>query len=151
MKLRITQAGFNTYNGQMGVINFENGLSIADVLPVDAVRMAAVMLCEWENGGSPSVAQAILDNAETSAPMFVSGAEGQHDIEAAASAQAPSSEPAVLSAPAKSGYTVEELSAVADADGIKGLRLIADPLGVKSNSIAEMITAIMQASQAPKG
>ena len=140
MKLRLTQPGFEHYNGQMGVIFFEDGLSKGDVLSLDAVRMAAVMVCEWENGSSPSVAQAILDNADTPAPIFASGADGQHDKEAVGKAKAESIQQDV---PKTSAYNYEQLSAIADAQGIKGLRAIAEPLGIKSNSIKELIEAIL--------
>jgi len=143
MKLRLTQPGFSNYNGQMGVVFYEAGLSKGDVSVMDAVRISASMLCEWEDGSKPSVTQSLLDNANTPAPMFKTGAQGQHDL-------APQKDrPVQAQATTKSTYTVEELSAVADADGIRGLRKIADPLGIKSNSIAEMINAIINATQAP--
>jgi hypothetical protein len=40
--------------------------------------------------------------------------------------------------------TAEKLSEIADRDGIKGLRAIAEPLGIKSNSIADMMRAILE-------
>lgn len=143
MKLRLTQPGFATYTGQMGVIFFEDGLSTNDVLVQDAVRMAAVMICEWEDGTSPSVAQSILDNADTPAPTFVSGDDGQHELTAeqlAASGESQTQEPVPAG-----GYTAEQLAAVADKEGINGLRKIAEPLGIKSNSIVSMIDQILKA------
>lgn len=141
MKLRLMQPGFETYTGQMGVVFFENGLSTADVRPIDAIRMAAVMTCEWDNGASPSVAQSILDNADTPAPTFVSGADGQHDREAAATAAAAPAVAAVV-------YTAEELEAIADKRGIRGLREIGDKVGVKGNAIRDLIEAIVAAGAA---
>ena len=144
MKLRLTQPGFQNYNGQMGVVFYEAGLSKGDVSVMDAVRISASMLCEWEDGSKPSVTQSLLDNAKTPAPIFKSGADGQHDLKAQ-----PAKEPKPETDISKSGYTVEQLSAVADAEGIKGLRKIAEPLGIKGNSIAEMITAIVNSTKAP--
>lgn len=140
MKIRLTQPGFESYNGQMGVTFFENGLSVSDVLTRDALRMSAVMLCEWEDGTPASVAQSILDNANTPAPIFVAGANGQHDI-ASAPVKVSKTEP-----PA-SRYSREYLGAIADKDGIRGLREIGDPLNIKSNSIKDLIDAIMVAAQ----
>lgn len=141
MKLRLMQKGFETYNGQMGVIFFENGLSTADVKVIDAVRMAAVMLCEWEDGSSPSVAQSILDNANTPAPM------PRQEQPEPTPAPAPDAQPVGVTV----SYTEDQLAAIADKEGIKGLRVIAEPLGIKSNSISELIVAILKvAPAAPK-
>ena len=41
-------------------------------------------------------------------------------------------------------YTREELEKIADEKGIKGIREIADPLGLKSNSIVPLIDAILE-------
>ncbi len=143
MKLRLTQPGFETYTGQMGVVFFEDGLSTTDVRPLDAVRMAAQFLCEWEDGTTASVAQSLLDHANTPAPVFLVG-EKQHDQDALnAGTQV---EPGTT---ATSAFTEEELSKIADEQGIKGLREIAEPLGIKGNSIKELIAALAKAS-APK-
>ncbi|MEB0029210.1 hypothetical protein QN372_00455 [Undibacterium sp. RTI2.1] len=139
MKLRITQLGFEGYSGQMGVINFEDGLSTADVLVIDAVRMSAVMLCEWEDGTSVSITQSIIDNAHSPAPMFVSGAEGQHDTEKVETAKNDQT--------SKPVFTEEQLSVLADSEGIKGLRALGDPIGVKGNSIKDLIAALIDYSK----
>jgi hypothetical protein len=137
MKLKLTQLGFETYNGQMGVIFFENGSSLDDVKLSDAIRMSAVMLCEWEDGTKPSIAQSLLDNAHTPAPTFVSGADGQHDIEKA-NGPALDVENADVTL-----YTSDSLGAIADEFGIKGLREIGDPLSIKGNSIKDLIDQIL--------
>lgn len=142
MKLRLTQPGFENYNGQMGVNYFEAGLSLGDVMNIDAVRISAAMVCEWEDGSSPSIAQSILDNANTPAPVLVSGADGQHDKDAVTQLSAASIQSDV---PKTSQYSFEQLSTIADAQGIKGLRAIAEPLGIRSNSIKELIDAILNA------
>lgn len=43
-------------------------------------------------------------------------------------------------------YSREQLGQIADESGIKGLRTIATPLGIKGNSIAELIEEILQAT-----
>lgn len=150
MKLRLLQSGFETYEGQMGVIFFTNGLSTADVKPIDAIRMAAVMQCEWEDGTSPSVAQSIIDHAHTPASI-INAQEMNGDTALAAEsrmannlgkADRPETEPEAPGAL----YTEESLALIADEQGIKGLRAIADPMGVKGNSIKELIADILRAS-----
>jgi hypothetical protein len=139
MKLRLVQEGFAAYNGQMGALMFQGGVSTTDVLPSDAVRMSAVMLCAWEDGSSPSVAQSILDNADTPAPTIEGGA-AQHDREAGVK---PDDAP---SASLSRAWTAAELAAIADKDGIKGLRKVTEPAGVKGNSIKELIANMLSAT-----
>lgn len=67
MKIKLTQPGWEGYTGQMGVLFFENGTSTADVAPKDAVRMAATMLCEYEDGTSCSPSQRLLDTTNQEA------------------------------------------------------------------------------------
>lgn len=135
MKLRLKQSGFESYSGQMGVIFFENGLSTTDVLPVDAVRISAVMQCEWEDGEASNVAQRLLDRADTPAPVLQSNT----GIEQPEQPQPVEPQPVE---PAKPLYTEEQLAAIADEKGITGLRELAEPLGIKGNSIRGLIDAL---------
>ena len=145
MKIRLTQPGFEKYNGQMGLLDFVEGLSIGDVTQMQAVRLGAVMLVEWEGGGNPSVTQSILDNSNTAAPVFSSENDGlSHDI--AAGALAGAAITSLLPAVDVARFSREQLEAIADKDGITGLRDIADPRNIKSNSIKELIEAILKAS-----
>lgn len=155
MRLKLTQQGFETYSGQMGVITFTDGLSDNHVRPQDAIRMAATMLCEWEDGTPANVAQSILDNAHTAATINVENeltadqaiADQQREANGAGKSDLP-----MTAAPSLGGitYTQEELEAVADKDGIKGLRAIASPLGVKGNSINELIRGIVASNVVTK-
>ena len=43
------------------------------------------------------------------------------------------------------GYTREALEEISDSQGMAGLRTIAEPLGVKGTSKAELITEILEA------
>lgn len=143
MKLRLTAPGFETYTGQMGVINFVDGLSTDDVLPIDAVRVAGIIGAEWEDGAPANVSQIYLDNAHTPAPtdeeqrvVVTPDAPRSNDIDAAKE----------IAAEVGVTYTEEELAKIADARGIAGLREIADPLGLKGNSISGLMQAILRAA-----
>ncbi|MCL2874770.1 MAG: hypothetical protein FWF12_00450 [Betaproteobacteria bacterium] len=139
MKLRLTAKGWETYTGQMGVIFFKGGLSVDDVLPVDAVRVAGVIGAEWENGKPANVSQIYLDNLHTQASSVKEGREPPAPV-------APKAEPVASVAT----YTREQLADTADKEGIVGLRKIAEPFGIKGNSINGMIDAILKVSAAPK-
>lgn len=150
MKLRLTAPGWQTYSGQMGVIFFENGISVSDVLPVDAVRVAGVIGAEWENGQPANVSQIYLDNMNTPASSAPSPAPVPVPVE-------PKAPPAFLAplAPLAAAlapvYTADELAEIADKQGLAGLRVIADPLGIKGNSIRGLIDGILKmAGVAPK-
>lgn len=143
MKLRLTAAGWETYTGQMGVINFENGLSVGEVLAIDAVRVAGVIGAEWEDGTPANVSQIYLDNLKTEAAVMQDNRQPEApvvEVKKVGEVAAPTV-----------AYTEEQLAEIADKQGIAGLREIADPLGLKGNSIAGLISAILKAAGAPKG
>lgn len=146
MKLRLTQPHYETFTGQMGTVFFENGLSTADVKPIDAVRMASQFLCAWEDGTTASVAQSILDHAHTSTNSLPVEINADQAIAAqraeAAALSGTTVQPDGKAAPKKT-YTEDELAIIADEQGIKGLRAIADPLDIKAQSIAELMRAII--------
>lgn len=144
MKLRLTAAGWESYTGQMGVIFFEDGLSVSDVLPVDAVRVAGVIGAEWEDGSPANVSQIYLDNMQTEAAVVQDNRQPEEpEVKLADVAQVVSD----IMAPT---YTEEQLAEIADKSGIAGLRDIAEPLGIKGNSIAGLVAAILKAAGAPK-
>jgi len=146
MKIRLTQKHYETYTGQMGITNFVDGLSTTDVLPNVAGRMAAVMQCEWEDGTPANVAQVYQDNMHTEAPI----ASEERAAEKAAADQAVQEQ--VVEAQASLAlHTAETLGAIADEQGITGLRAIAEPFGIKSNSIGGLIEALLKAGVAQPG
>lgn len=148
MKLRLTAAGWERYTGQMGVIFFEEGLSVGDVLAVDAVRVAGVIGAEWEDGTPANVSQIYLDNMHTEAKSVAE--QRQADLPDAPKTVDPD-EAKNKAEMLGVTYTEDQLAEIADKQGISGLRDIATPLGIKSNSIAGLIEAILKAAGAPKG
>jgi hypothetical protein len=139
MKLRLKEPGFETYSGQMGVMDFENGLSLKDVLTIDAVKLSCFMYVEWEDGTSPSITQSILDNANTPAPII---GDGRPTAE-----QPVEKEKTPVIEATTAFYSEVDLGKVADKDGISGLRAIAENLGVKGKSIKELIDGILKAQE----
>lgn len=149
-RIRITQAGFENYNGQMGILFFENGLSTNPVPFKDANRLSATLLCEFEDGTSCNPAQRLLDTAGQEAPQ----ARETFDEQPGAATAAPAARvtPVVeLQDQPAAQYTVVQLEEIADSKGIQGLRDIATPLGIKSNSITGLIAELIKAGVAQKG
>lgn len=147
MKLKLTQAGFETYTGQMGVVMFKDGLSEGDVLPIDAIRISAAIGATWEDGSAANVGEMYLNNMHS--PAHVGG----HDINemsmpvegADESTPTTKTEEAGQANAQATHHTREELEAIADEKGIAGLRDVAEPLNVKGTSIVGLMDAIIKA------
>lgn len=129
MKIKIVEPGWETFSDHLGFVLFKDGVSVEDVSPAEAARLASIVRIETLEGRNPSPAQMILDN--WSGPMIVATTD---TADAAMAASAVS-------------WTQEELSAIADEKGIKGLREIGDALGVKGTGISDMISKIVEATK----
>ena len=161
---------FGDYNGQVGQTVFVDGESVASVTPAQIRLISAAMRCEVlaEEGetvdlSDHGVAQALIDgNGKEAAaqPPRMRGDEYERLLEAqkteeselvrnqiAAVTGNPVVVPEVDDAPEVrefTDWTAESLGEVADKDGIAGLRELADPKGIKSNSIAGLIAEMLQ-------
>ena len=146
MKVRLTQPGFENYTGQMGVIFFVDGLSTDDVSSMDARRLSAVMSCEAEDGSNISLTQDLIDKNNDEAPVVPELQRGNDTVPEMEQGVALIEEEGdeVESPEGPKVYTQAELEAIADAEGIKGIRAIAEPLGIKNNSIAGLINELVK-------
>lgn len=152
MKLKLTQAGFETYTGQMGVVMFKDGVSESDVLPIDAIRISAAIGAEWEDGTAANVGEMYLNNMHS--PAFVGGNDINNlsmPVEGSENGVKPAKAPEGTEVVASETYTEDSLAAIADKEGIAGLRTIADTLSVKGTSIVGLISSIMKAQAAKTG
>lgn len=138
MKLRLTQAGFENYTGQMGVVMFKDGLSETDVLPIDGVRIAAAIGAEWEDGNTPNKGEMYLTVADAPAHVGVPGGSNEE------SASTSSDGVQASGAPGGVVYSEADLAKIADDKGIAGLREIGDPIGAKGTSIVGLIAEILK-------
>lgn len=150
MKIRLKEPGFEAFNGQIGQLNFVDGLSVEDAKERDFMRLSAVMKVEREDGTTASPADALKAIADVGAPTPEAArkAELKANEKALSEVRPAPVEKAVGELDGKpqsaSGYTEEQLAAIADKEGIKGLRKIAEPMGIKGNSIKELIAEILQ-------
>lgn len=130
MKIKITEPGWAGFTGQFGQFEFVDGVSIDDIGRADASYLAGLISVEDASSSkNPSVAQRIIDTY----------------MLPAAALQTPD---APVEAAVAVVYTKESLEAIADAGGIKGIREIADPMGIKGNAIAELIGKVLAAQSA---
>lgn len=142
--IRITQPGWEGYNGLFCDMNFVDGVSeeIATQRMVD--RCAALLQVEQievTQGAAEVVTPVGLGariegnlqkEAEVLEPMQ------RAEDEAPAPVSTPAPEPLQL-------YTEAELQTIADEQGIKGLRVIGDKLSVKGRAIPEIVREILEA------
>lgn len=158
MKLKITQKGFENYSGQMGAILFKDGISVYDVNENAAYRLSALFGVEWDTGEAVKITR----NAATmSAPIgretFIVATDGKPEEVRGNDGRTTYVKTDLSDAPIKitRRYTVAELEAIADKQGIKGLREIAGPMGIKGTSINALIEDIMKVAgkeeQLPEG
>lgn len=151
MKIRITDPGFAGFNGHMGTAFFVDGVC-DDVSPQEAERMASILSFEEvDTGVNPSVTQRMVDHINKNADEM--GINSNSVL--TPSAPAPASE---VTEPGPDGskpaedadkglnydYTVEDLSALADKEGIAGLRAFSESYGVNGRSISGIVGELME-------
>jgi hypothetical protein len=135
-KLKIVEPGWANYTGPLYGIDFVNGVSTTIYSQMQAQQVSAMIRIETEEGKNPSVAQQIVDSKHTpmDADMVRDFSNGELTT---ATALNEALKPVRV-------WTVEELNAIADTQGINGLRVLAEPLGVRGREIAAVIQGILE-------
>lgn len=139
MKLKLIEPGFQGLTGYFGPVEFKDGVSIADVTAREASQIANLVRAEMIDGMNPSISQAVLDSGTMSM---------DRNLVRNADTGKVTTEDQITGTPATlptRPHTRDELTAIADTQGIAGLRKIGEALGVKSQSIAGLIEAILTA------
>ena len=144
MKIVLKEPGFENYTGQFGVNTSVHGKSVEDGAPHDAVRISAVMKAEWENGVTPTAETEYSKLIEATAPGLADPRTAADPAIADAAKEMSEAEKELTEALVAVEHTQETLGALADKEGIAGLRKIADGLGVKAQSISDLIEKILK-------
>lgn len=127
MKVRIIEAGWDGFTGQLGHVEFVDGVS-ADISQNEASMLAAIVRVEdAELGTNPSPSQAIIDAHHNSA-----------HVDALPTSDA-------VPQPALPVFSEAQLMEAADKGGIKALRALVEPTGITGNSVAQIIGKVLQA------
>lgn len=134
-RLRLIGKGFEKYTGAIGVTQFVEGLSVGTPHQMDVHRLTCTIGARWDDGSASSVGEGYEAAKNAPAPTV------EEQVAADNAAAAAAAGPGVT-------YTQEQLAAIADKDGIAGLRQIAEPLGVKANSIKALIDGIIKVAGA---
>lgn len=166
IKVKITQPGMQGYNGYLRRHLFKDGCSV-EAIPVRmALLLGASCSVEDEDGNTLNPNTYVFDNGigEVSADDFPSVIPiRKSDVDAAALAELEEESGAELSdepmpdiddtvAFSEPGdelddprvWSLAELEAIADAEGIGGLREVGDILKVKGRSIDDLIQSILK-------
>jgi len=149
MKLKITEPGWEGFSGNLGIVLFENGVSVGDVSHIEAnIISGNIRVVEEESGESVGALE--LDADMQNKPCISQNLQTMEEILAGTPVLTPSEVSLIaelMSEPLKQ-YSKEELEGVADKGGIAALREIGDKLEVKGTSIAKLIELILE-KQAP--
>lgn len=139
---------FINYTGVMFGVPFKDGRTTAKMHINDAIRMGAVFACETESGEviNPLLRQMVLRQTSdlSACEDFVVKPTQEKEFFAPEPDIAPADEE---KQPVLVVYTREELEAIADNDGIRGLRDVAELRGVKGRSIEELISELLAAQE----
>jgi hypothetical protein len=154
VRIKIVQAGWEGFSSNLGTTVFEDG--IAECSELEANRIGATIQIvrlndDDEDDGVVNISHEITKikgvSAEvaprlrTTAERLEEEPETEGEVEGSEEETEDDETEATI-------YTEEQLQEIADESGIRGLREISDPLGVKSTKIAELIQKILEAQDA---
>ncbi|CAO3459761.1 hypothetical protein [Azospirillum argentinense] len=155
MRIRITQTGFERFTGAFGIVQFVDGVSVTDVAPHEVDRLAAAIQIVEEAGDAPgralgpaaAIVGGVTLRADVVRPLLTAEAAGVAITTKDAPAPADAA-PRPAAAETRRVYSETELAAIADREGIRGLRAIASGRGVTAKSITDLIAGILKEQEA---
>lgn len=133
------------FSGYLGLTKFKDSLSVNDVSQKEAIKLSAILECTWEDGSKISK---IIDNSKLRAIPKRDTVDVKAEEKPKPKVKPVKKEekkPVEEEKPAieiTERYTREDLEAIADKDGIQGLRAIGDKIGAKATSIRKLIDEI---------
>jgi hypothetical protein len=132
-KIKIDVAGYEAFDGFLGTLQFEGGVSVREATDMEIRRIGAnIKIVKVGNDEQVGPATVMVDARNVSAVVETA-------------LQKESDEPATDATELK--YTEEQLIEIGSEKGIKGIREIAAEFGVKGVSIDAMIADIMEAQK----
>ena len=169
MKIKLTEPGFTKMTGEIGDIEFKDGVSVDDVSRTQMNRIGSAMRVERLDGGIVTEAERYTKSKQESAPMLEKLATGtvvdekspdEDEVKSPDEDEVKSSDEDEVKSPDEdevkssdedpvASLTKDELSKIADEKGIAGLREVAEGFGVKSKSIPDLIEKILAAQAKP--
>jgi hypothetical protein len=155
MKIRITDKGFANLTGLFGTIEFVDGVSVDSVSRAEAARLGTILsIEEVETGLNPSTTQLMVDVhnknteelglREAGLRKVVPGeVQASPEVIDQATMTVQQTADAVNRSVLSYDYTEDELAAIADREGIAGLRAFADKYKVNDKSVAGLVKKLL--------
>lgn len=138
--VKIVEKGFETYNGVIEGVQFENGVSVEHMSQFSAERVGAFMkIVNAEDPDTPLGLGYRMANARNQ------GSAPRPPLERIVRTKTGKEKKPIKKATPSISYdfTKEKLEEVADKGGIQALRKVADQFEVRGRSIAEIINSLM--------
>ena len=143
-RLKLVQAGYENFTGEIGAYWFEDGVSVELIRRADRDRMSTAFQFEEVNDDGSTQPSGIAHRLVADAAERLGSFEPlQRQTEEEKTAELLAEKLKAKVAPTEI-YTAEQLVALADKRGIKGLRTVADKWGVKHRSIPVLIEMILE-------
>ena len=149
-KIKITEPGWEGYTGNLGTLIFEGGVSVREPTQRERdVFSVTIRIADVDDDGNETTYSA-NDFLRTASHLAMEPQPEKLTVVPVVEAPAKVvtvTPPLPIDAPSTPAkiYELAELEAIADKDGIKGLRAIGTPLGVKNTSIPKLIDEILAA------
>jgi hypothetical protein len=138
VKVRIVQSGWEGFNGQLGEVQFQDGVSVDEMTPLQVARLGAIVSVEnVETSEQVGPAVDVLKSWDSDCDKAVADQKNADEVKDCDTTRGSD----------EHVYTEDELAKLADAHGIKGIREVADQFGLKSTSIRKLIDGIMAAQK----
>jgi hypothetical protein len=148
VKIRLTETGMDSFNGDIAGEKFENGISV-EAMPLNmADRIAALMpavIIDSETG--EDLHQAGISHRLISASAVPCVVEPKMRAATEEELAAERMRQAARNGKKVKLFSVEELESIAAAEGIDGLREIAKPWNVKAREISKLIGLLLKAQR----
>ena len=158
-KIRITQKGWEGFSDSIGIVRFVDGVSVEDVSNAEAERIGANISVEFldKPGVTPNPAQRLIDakNQDSEDIGYKSRfdenpSEEKQEVEQVPVGPQvpvePTEEPEAVNLDAFD-FNRQSLELIAEQQGIKGLRVLAEPIGVKGTAIGSMIQEMLKVKE----
>ncbi|MCR9222940.1 MAG: hypothetical protein NXH70_02625 [Hyphomonas sp.] len=150
-RIKIVQKGWEGFSSNLGTTVFKDGIAECDER--EAVRIGAIVQImrlddEDNEDGVINVGHEITLTKDLSAEIQPPLQTAEALAKLKAEEEPDESEEAETEKDPVVKWTEESLEKIADENGIKGLREIGEPLGVKSTKISELIDKILEVQNA---
>lgn len=151
MKVKIVEAGYQGYTGFLGSFEFEDAVSVCDLAPRDINRLSVnISIVNAEDNSAIGTLSDFEENLRASFPIETPESSGVKFASVGDVIETDDASPVPDTVTASeivepTKYTRVNLEALADKEGIAGLRTIADTFGVKGTSITGLIEQIINA------